>query len=79
MLMGVEPLYVMSLRLRSQDWGNMRGFMTTLAKNDDKVFAMDFWLVSTALGSKLCRVTTIDYTGNSCYETMVLPPNKIID
>ena len=62
----------------------MRGFMTTLAKNDgdehpDKVFAMDFQLVSTALGSKLCRVTTIDYTGNSCYETMVLPPNKIID
>jgi len=68
----------------TQDWSNMRGFMTTLAKNDSneqtgKVFAMDCEMVSTTIGSELCRVTMIDYTGNTCYETLVLPPNKIID
>jgi len=62
----------------------MRGFVTTLAKNEGdeqtgKVFAMDCEMVSTTVGSELCRVTMIDYKGNTCYETLVLPGNKIID
>ena len=66
----------------TQDFSNMRGFVTTLDKKQGeggKVYAMDCEMVNTTLGSELCRVTMIDYTGDTCYETLVQPDNKILD
>ena len=63
----------------------MLGFVTSLDKTvpgetyTGKVFAMDCEMVNTTLGSELCRVTLIDHTGESCYESLVMPPNKIVD
>ena len=68
----------------TQDYSNMTGFMTSLDKVQEeeytgKVYAMDCEMVNTTLGSELVRVTMIDYTGESCYESLVKPDNKIVD
>ena len=69
----------------TQDYSNMLGFVTSLDKTlpgesySGKVFAMDCEMVNTTVGSELCRVTMIDYTGETCYETLVRPDNKILD
>ena len=65
----------------TQDYSNMRGFVTSLDKgpSEGRVFAMDCEMVNTTVGSELCRVTMIDHTGNTCYETLVLPEKKIVD
>lgn len=34
---------------------------------------------STVRGSELTRVTVVDYTGSTCYETLVLPDCPIVD
>lgn len=65
------------------DFDNMRGFVTTIQKGEEegqgKVFALDCEMVNTTVGSELCRVTMIDYTGTTCYESLVMPENHIVD
>ena len=64
------------------DYNNMRGFVSTIEKGEEgerKVFALDCEMVNTTVGSELCRVTMIDHTGTTCYESLVMPDNHIVD
>jgi len=62
------------------DYNNMRGFVSTLDKGGEgKVFALDCEMCNTTKGNELTRVTVIDYTGTTCYESLVLPDNPIVD
>ena len=68
----------------TQDFSNMRGFVTSLDKGEGeegggRVWAMDCEMVNTTLGSELVRVTLLDHAGNTAYESLVMPPNKILD
>jgi RNA exonuclease 1 len=36
-------------------------------------------MCSTTIGNELTRVTVIDYSGKTVYETLVKPENEIID
>ena len=44
-----------------------------------QVFALDCEMCSTTMGSELTRVTVIEYSGKTCYESLVKPDNDIID
>ena len=44
-----------------------------------KVYALDCEMCSTTIGNELTRVTVIDYSGKTVYETLVKPENEIID
>ena len=48
-------------------------------KSKEKVFAMDCEMCYTTRGIELTRVTVIDDTGDTVYETFVKPDNKILD
>ena len=66
----------------TQDYSNMRGFVTSLDKGagaGGRVWAMDCEMVNTTVGSELVRVTLLDHAGNTAYESLVMPPNKILD
>ena len=64
----------------TQDYNNMKGFVSTIEKNGDgKVFALDCEMCNTTKGSELTRVTVIDYTGETCYESLVKPDAPIVD
>ena len=76
----VSPCHV----TETQDFSNMRGFVTSLDKGDaeeggGRVWAMDCEMVNTTVGSELVRVTLLDHAGNTAYESLVMPPNKILD
>ena len=43
------------------------------------IFALDCEMCSTTVGNELTRVTVVNLRGQKVYETMVLPPNEIID
>ena len=58
------------------------GFVKTMNMEDkskEKVFAMDCEMCYTTRGIELTRVTVIDDTGDTVYETFVKPDNKILD
>ena len=63
------------------DYSNMRGFVTTIDKGEGerKVLALDCEMVNTTVGTELCRVTVIDYNGDTCFESLVMPDNNILD
>lgn len=62
------------------DYNNMRGFISTIDKNGPgHVFALDCEMCNTTKGNELTRVTVIDYTGETCYESLVKPDNPIVD
>ena len=76
----VSPCHV----TETQDFSNMRGFVTSLDKGEGeegggRVWAMDCEMVNTTVGSELVRVTLLDHAGNTAYESLVMPPNKILD
>jgi len=62
------------------DYNNIRGFVSTIDKNGPgRVFALDCEMCNTTKGNELTRVTVIDYTGETCYESLVKPDNPIVD
>ena len=62
------------------DYNNMRGFVSTMDKNGSgRVFALDCEMCNTTKGNELTRVTVIDFTGETCYESLVKPDSPIID
>lgn len=72
-----------------------RGFVETMpalgdgedrgaASNNHKrwypgIFALDCEMCSTTQGNELTRVTVINLRGQTVYESLVMPPNEIID
>eukprot|EP00092_Neocalanus_flemingeri_P031814 GFUD01034561.1.p1 GENE.GFUD01034561.1~~GFUD01034561.1.p1 ORF type:complete len:344 (-),score=103.00 GFUD01034561.1:55-1086(-) len=44
-----------------------------------RVFALDCEWVLTSRGGELARVSVLDYRGDVCYDTLVLPPRPIAD
>ena len=44
-----------------------------------RVWAMDCEMVNTTVGSELARVTLIDHAGETEYESLVMPDNRILD
>ena len=74
----VSPCHV----TETQDYSNMRGFVTSLDKGagaGGRVWAMDCEMVNTTVGSELARVTLIDHAGETEYESLVMPDNRILD
>merc|ERR1711874_132313 len=73
----VSPCHV----CETVDYSNMRGFVTTIDKGEGerKVLALDCEMVNTTVGTELCRVTVIDYNGDTCFESLVMPDNNILD
>merc|ERR1719376_1187892 len=65
----------------TMDWPNMKGFVTTIDKGEEvgKLFALDCEMCNTTVGNELTRVTVVDFTGATCYESLVLPENPIVD
>ena len=66
----------------TQDYTSMRGFVTSLDKGGEgegRVWAMDCEMVNTTVGSELVRVTLINHVGDTEYESLVMPDNKILD
>jgi len=62
------------------DYNNMRGFVSTIEKNGSgRVFALDCEMCNTTKGNELTRVTVIDNTGETCYESLVKPDTPIVD
>lgn len=62
------------------DYNNMRGFVSTIDKSGvGRVFALDCEMCNTTKGNELTRVTVIDYTGETCYESLVKPDTPIVD
>ena len=66
--------------------GHRTGFVETMPSSDagdntqyPGIFALDCEMCSTTIGNELTRVTVVNLRGHSVYETMVLPPNEIID
>ena len=65
----------------TMDWANMKGFVTTIDKGEEvgKMFALDCEMCNTTVGNELTRVTVVDFTGATCYESLVMPENPIVD
>lgn len=68
------------------DYGAMRGFVSTIDKSDSDgggesrgVFALDCEMCNTTQGNELTRITVVDVTGKTTYESLVKPSNPIID
>ena len=62
------------------DFNNMRGFVSTIDKSGPgRVFALDCEMCNTTKGNELTRETVIDYTGTTCYESLVKPDTPIVD
>ncbi|XP_054000151.1 RNA exonuclease 1 homolog isoform X1 [Hylaeus anthracinus] len=65
------------------DYENLRGYVKTLPKDtaaeEQGVYALDCEMSYTTQGLELTRVTVIDEDCNVVYETLVKPPNPIID
>ena len=66
--------------------GHRTGFVETMPSSTSGdntqypgIFALDCEMCSTTIGNELTRVTVVNLRGQSVYETMVLPPNEIID
>jgi len=47
--------------------------------NFGKVFALDCEMVNTTRGKELARVTMLDFNGDTCYDTLVKPPEGVVD
>ncbi len=66
------------------DPNEVKGFVATLDKSGKKdgdagVYAMDCEMCNTVLGNELTRVTVVDIAGKTCYESLVIPENEIVD